>query len=515
MPKTPSHKLYNLIKSLSGPEKRYFKLYAKNTSGDRSSKYLQLFDAIDRQKVYDDEALIKSIYANEKIQSRKYSELKAYLYDLILKGLQGYDENSSVDFRLKGMLQSVRVLYRRSHYDDAIELLHKAKKIAVQYEAFDFGLEILHWEKQVAYAKADIPFLDQHLEEIEKDEAACMKKLQNIAAYQNLFYRIMINIRKYAMLRSDEKITKMELLMQHPLLQDIEQALSHKARIFYHRIYGLYYYSKIDYEQFHECNKKFLDLLESNPRLLKESVADHISALSNLIGSCGLLKKYSGVAKLLDKLLKIKPVTVDDSLRIYREYYFNKLSLCIAVGDFEQGLEVLKKQQKDLKKYDPKEFQTSRFYFQYFYIYFGIGDYDNALKYLNEWLNQPRSMKREDLQSLARILNLIIHYEMGNTFLLDHLFRSTYRFLKKRDRVFEFEKRVLRFIRDTNKINTKKELVDIMKVLREDFKILSQTPSENVMFEYFDFLSWLESKISNRSFAEVIAEQRRLEHKAH
>ncbi len=507
MSKTPSIKLFNLIKSLSGSEKRYFKLFARTNSGDKSSKYLQLFDAIDQQNEYDDEALIKNIYAGEKIQSRKYSELKAYLYELLLKALQGYDENSSIDFRLKRMLQSVQVLYRRSHYDDAIELLQKAKKTAATYEAFDYGLEILHWEKQVAYAKSDIPFLDQNLSEIEKDEATCLHKLQNIAAYQNLFYRIMISVRKYAMLRSEEKIAKLEELMEDPLLQDKEKALSHTARIFYHRIYGLYYYSIIDYEKFYTSNKRFLELLESNPRLLKESVADHISALSNLIASCGLLSKYAEINPLLDKLLKIKPITVDDAHRVYKEYYFNKLALCIASGDFKEGKSVSKKQRKELKKFNQKDDQTSRFFFQYFYIHFGIGDFDPALEYLNEWLNQPRSMEREDLQSLARILNLIIHYEMGNTFLLDYLFRSTYRFLKKRDRVFEFEKRVMRFIRDSNKVSNPKALKGLMEELREDFVILSQNPSEKVMFQYFDFLSWLESKISGRSFAEVVAEK--------
>lgn len=507
MPKTPSHKLFNLIKSLSGPEKRYFKLYARTNSGDKSSKYIQLFDAIDQQKTYDDEALIKSIYAGEAIQSRKYSELKAYLYELILKALQGFDENTSIDFRLKRMLQSVRVLYRRSHYDDAIELLLKAKKLAAQYEAFDYGLEILHWKKQVAYAKSDIPFLDENLGEIEQDETACLRKLENIAAYQNLFYRIMISIRKYALLRSDEKIAKLETFMQDPLLQNQDLALSHKARILYHRIYGLYYYSILDYEQFYLENKKFLELLESNPRLLKESVPDHISALSNLTLSCGLLKKHNEISQNLDKLLKIKPISLDDELKIHVQYFGTQLNLCISSGNFAEGATSLKRQEKASAKFNKEAFQASQFYYQYFYINFGIGDYDQALKYLNEWLNLPRSIKREDLQSLARILNLIIHYEMGNTFLLDYLFRSTYRFLKKRDRVFEFERRVMQFFRDSNKVSSRKELVGLMKELREDFITLSQTPSENVMFLYFDFLSWVESKISGRSFAEVIAEK--------
>ena len=50
-----------------------------------------------------------------------------------------------------------------------------------------------------------------------------------------------------------------------------------------------------------------------------------------------------------------------------------------------------------------------------------------------------------------------------------------------------------------------------MKNLRADFVALSQTPSESVMFQYFDFLAWLDSKISGKTFAEVMAEKYRRE----
>jgi len=86
-----------LIKSLSGSEKRYFKLYATGNRSDKSSKYLLLFDAIDLQETPDEEALKAIVYQGEEIKSRKYSELKSYLYDLILTALQGYDEKTSMN----------------------------------------------------------------------------------------------------------------------------------------------------------------------------------------------------------------------------------------------------------------------------------------------------------------------------------------------------------------------------------------------------------------------------------
>ena len=51
--------LFELIRSLTKSEKRYFKLLAsRHTIGDENN-YVRLFDAIDRQEEYDEESLFK------------------------------------------------------------------------------------------------------------------------------------------------------------------------------------------------------------------------------------------------------------------------------------------------------------------------------------------------------------------------------------------------------------------------------------------------------------------------
>ena len=65
------------------------------------------------------------------------------------------------------------------------------------------------------------------------------------------------------------------------------------------------------------------------------------------------------------------------------------------------------------------------------------------------------SVERKDLQSLARILNLIIHYELGNTVLLDSLLRSTYRYLNKENRLSEIEKKFINFFKEATQPKSK------------------------------------------------------------
>jgi len=168
--KTPSQKLFTLIKSLSSSERRYFKI-SVNPTGDKHNKYAQLFDLIRAQKVFDDGALQLEIYGHKQTETRKFSELKNYLYNQVLKSLQNFDEKTSVEYRVKNYLMNVKVLFKRSLFADCQEELEKAKKLAEKYELFDVGLKILSLEKEIAYARMDIRFLDENSEQIAEKEA--------------------------------------------------------------------------------------------------------------------------------------------------------------------------------------------------------------------------------------------------------------------------------------------------------------------------------------------------------
>ena len=504
MPKTPSNKLFNLVNSLSGSEKRYFKLFVNKNQTGKDNKYILLFDAIDAQEIYDDEALRKIVYADQPIQSRKFSELKNYLYELILKSLQGYDEKTSVEYKLKGMLLSIKALFKRSHFLECKEMAQKTKKLAIKYEAFEHILQVLTWEKKIAYTQIDVNFLDKELDRIQAEEKQCLEQLEDLSVYQNLFFKVLISGKKNALLRTEDKKEYLQKLLNNPLMQDPEKAKAHRAKILFHRIKSICQYSFSDYEGFYQSGKKILEVMESKPHLLQEDVSEYISALSNFTHSCNFLNKNDEVENCLDKFLKIKPITIDDELKIHRQYYQNKFNLCLRKGDIEEAMRELGDHLKEVEKFDKELFERGSFYFTYFYIYFSNEDHEKALENLNEWLNLPRSVEREDLQSLARILNLVIHYEMNNTILLESLLRSTQRFLNKRDRMFKFEKELLGVIQWSMKARSEKELREAFVQLKIELENLSKIPSENAMFEYFNFSAWIDSKVNNKTFAETI-----------
>lgn len=494
--------MFNLVKSLSGSEKRYFKIFV-SAQGGKDNKYLQLFDAIEAQEAFDDETLMASVYGKEPIQSRKYSELKAYLYDLILRSLQSYDEKSSAGHRLRNMMQGVQVLFRRSLFDDCKGRLAKAKKLAYRYEQFNTVLEVLEWEKKAAYAEMDIDFLDEELGRIAREEGLALDQLRVISGYRNIFFTMLVNIRKHTVVRREEQKRRLKEIMESPLLQDYKLANSHTARVIYHRIYSIYYFAASDQQGFYRKNQELIALMESEPHMLKEDVSEYISALSNLIRSCGEMGRLEEMEKNLEKLYQVAPRSLDDELKIHRQYYQAKLSLCMLKGAFDEGVRILNRHLKERRRFEQSLFESHTFYYIYFYITFGAGEYSRALDFLNQWLSLPNTVERQDLQSMSRILNLMVHYELGNFDLLESLIRSTYRFLKKRNELDDMERKTINLIRKLVEAPSKKMLKEDFNRFKEQFEGLSQQAGTPRLYTNA-VVAWFESKIGGQGFSEIL-----------
>jgi hypothetical protein len=505
MAKTPSDKLHRLVHSLSPAEKRYFRIYIRGKT-DRDSKYLQLFDLMAAQDSFDEERLKTKIYKNRNPGGKKYSELKSYLYNLILKSLQAFDEQHSAQFKLNELLQSVAALYKRGLYDDCRELLLKAAKTARQYEDFGALLEIIRWEKQLAYTRMDVDFLHKNLEQLQFQEDQALLLLRNTSEYQKAFFQVYTaNFKREAGSRNVGRTAPLhELIGQNEAFVDPDRATSHKARVLYYRTLNIYYYATGQYEQFYESGQKLMFLLESQPHFLKENLADYIATLSNLILSCGLLQHYAEVRVYLEKLHHLTPITEDDRRKIHRQYYSNLFALCSFTGEFEEARREMARCQEEAERFSAQGQERASFYFQYCTICFGCGDFNGALDYLNMWLGQPRSVEREDLQSLARILSLILHFEMGNLILLESLTRSATRFMQKKNRYQDLERRFIHFIHDLMKAPGQQEMRLGFQRIKEDLPLLS---GYKILLQTFDLEAWLDSKIKGQTFAATVQDR--------
>ena len=107
-----------------------------------------------------------------------------------------------------------------------------------------------------------------------------------------------------------------------------------------------------------------------------------------------------------------------------------------------------------------------------------------------------------------RTLTLLINFELGNFELLEFSVRSTHKLLYRNKKLFKAESLILDFIRKILKENPDQyQNKKIFQNLKKDFEKILDDPMERKILEDFDYVSWIESKITGKTFTETVREK--------
>ena len=251
--------------------------------------------------------------------------------------------------------------------------------------------------------------------------------------------------------------------------------------------------------------------MEENPMIMKELPKRYVKALNNLMFAYMDYRRWDECFEMINKLKGLikKPgfESMDVQLKLFTSSHNAELLACINMGDFEKAkTQVIPEILKQLAFYEGKinSEEEMLFYYNISSANFGAQDYKGALKYINLVLNTSEAGLREDVYTFARLVNLIIHYELGNYDLLDYTIKSTKRFVAKNQRNYKFE---TVFLKDFKKL-LKVRNTGSPKQLYIDFKAalekVLEDPYEQAANEYFNFIAWLDSKIQNKPYEQII-----------
>ncbi|MCB0761936.1 MAG: hypothetical protein KDC12_10475, partial [Flavobacteriales bacterium] len=445
----PSTELFDLIKSLSKSEKRFFKLSSSLQSGDKN--YLKIFDAIDRQVEYD-ESGIKDQFSDETFIKHFPSE-KNHLYKLILKSLRSYHADNSASSLLKQEIKNIEILYNKALFKECNKFLLRAKKMAIVHEKFYFLFELISWEKLLLEEAFEDGQFTKDLDTLIREEQEIIEKLRNLAAYHVLYSKINYVFRSGGFVRNEDDRRLVQEIANHPLIKGKNTALSKRAASICYYTQGFCSLANGDYEMALEKFSRTKQILDDNPKIRKDLSKRYVRALSNMISCTIDLGNYSQ-ARAMTKELKASGNLegfnrTDIQVNIFKDTYISEMKICHQTGDFDKGLDMVESVIKQLEEWQGllhKE-QELVFYYHIAYIYFGAGLYNKALYWINKVLNDNENTLRQDLYSYARLFNLVIHFELGNFDLLEYITKSTQRYLHKRQRDYEFEKMVIDMVR--------------------------------------------------------------------
>jgi hypothetical protein len=508
MPNRATDILFQLIKSLEKAEKRHFKLYIKRSSGKEELKIVRLFDALDKQKEYDEKGLLKKMGTVTKPQ---LANLKSHLYKQVMASLRLLKSADSLDLQLNEQFDYAHILYKKGLFLQSLRIIERAKEIARANQKFNFLPQLIALEKRIENLHITRSMQDR-AESLSAEANEVSRHIGMVARLSNLALKLYSWYVEHGHARNKEDEKDVRQFMKDNLTADVWEQTGFYERLYLYQSYTWYAFIRQDFLQYYRYTQKWVDLFAEQPLMVRVETGHYIKGLHNLLNAHFDLRNYrqfEKTLKQLEKLAQTDRVRQHDSFRIQAFIYIStaKINQHFMHGTFKQGLALIPGIEEKLEGYhlfiDSHRILVLNYKFAM--LCFGSGDYKRSIDYLQRIINDKTNL-RYDLQCYARLLHLLAHYELGNDMLMESLSKSVYRFMAKMKNLTAVEEAMFRFLRQSIPLSPRQLKPELEKFLHT-IKHLEKDRFETRAFAYLDIISWVEGKVYNKLMGTIINEK--------
>lgn len=491
--------LYRLIHQLNKNEKGYFKKYTLKHGAKSSKQYILLFDAYDKIKFknrYDETKILKKLPIE--IQ-HFFASKKNYLYNLILEALRVYYASNNHLIILLNTISDVHILINKGLYHQAIKIIKKGNATAEKYELFDYQLILLNIESEVKTLL--IESFERNEELLDRKKEKVIKNIELINKYKNingLIFKILYT--KNDGLANPTAANAIKKILHQLDVPDKTYPLY--INCLYQNMLASYYLASGKRNKTLLHREKALLYFYKNNYLIKSYPLLYIWILNSYIIEAHEINHHE---KVESGLVRFRELYYDKNIisnryirvEIFRRLANTELDIIIKSKKIDKSkIEITEKYITDFSlyaKYIPID-SIVVFYYNFAYIYFLMGDSNRAMQWNNKILHKKYpSNIREDVQRASKSLNLMLHYDMGNSIYLENLIAQMMK--NTLDAQSPLFKEILSFFRALNKLTSKKSKQTLYKSFlfslnNKKYDIIDQTHMEGTGIK-----KWIESKI--------------------
>ncbi|MFN7118628.1 MAG: hypothetical protein ACK4TA_17655, partial [Saprospiraceae bacterium] len=206
------------------------------------------------------------------------------------------------------------------------------------------------------------------------------------------------------------------------------------------------------------------------------------------LNKCFELNRLEEFPPLLQKMRSMNAKTFKIRALIFQNANYLEILYHLARQQYKEVIALVPKIEKGLKTYASNITKSRQLtlYYNIAIAYFLEKKYAEALEWINRILNEPKLEERQDIQSLARIFRLVIHFELNHYDFVDSLILSANRYLIKKDKRHSAEFLIIRHLKEALYANKKQQ--------REVFMRLAADLQEEKGLE--EIKIWVGSKIN-------------------
>lgn len=510
MANEPHDHVHRLIRSMTRPEKRYFKLYAGRHVLNGQSHYSDLFDAIAAMEVYDERSLYVRFAGAPFL--RRFTVIKHRLYDTILASLEAYHADSSVDERLRRSLHQVEILYQRGLNKDAERMLRNVRQTAQAHGKLGARLDVIEWERRLMertnYGGVD----ESQLQDVAREAQALREEWEQLDKLWELKARSFILLYRRGKARNERSAHDMALLAAHPLLQEDEIARSPKARFMRDHIRGALAFAMNDLPLCERCLSDNDLLLDKEASFFKDEPNLRLSVMSNLAYVRMRAGRYADALEGLKRVKRLplqmtEAPNADLEVKIFSMTTDLELAILCRMGEFNKAIEKLPTIEAALDRYGAalSGIRKASIRFQAAWASLGAGCHDDAGRWCGALLNERGAEEHEEIFAMGRILRMLIMLESDKADLLRYEVRNVERFLKAHDRYHRFERAVIQYVksRTAEPATTAARSATLLRAL----EALESDPLEGAVFDVFDLRCYARSRAIGQSMEQIARSQ--------
>lgn len=503
--------VHRLIRSMSKAEKRYFTLSNKRHSKEEPSDRQLLFEAIGAMESYDEAALLKRFKGHA--FTKRFATTKRRFYESLLRSLDAFHAEHSLDARLNRGLHQVRILYDRALYLDAAKLLHGLRRTARENDRQAILFAIMEWEQKLAerdnYAHCD----EAQLDELAKEHSAMLAEQQELKELWELKSRLFQTLYRKGKARDARMRDGISALLASIPMQRPEDARCARSRFLYHHIHSAAAFALGDLETCHDHLAANQLVLEKDRGRFAQEPTRILSVLSNLAFMCAALDRPEEAMQHLNAFRSAPsewnmPETEDLELKLFITSYSLELGIHLRSGQCDAALALVPAVQRGLEKHGEGlgPIRRAGFYYQLAYAQLLAGHMLEALQWTKRLLDELSASESSELATAGRLLYLILLFETAKLDLLVYAIRNTERFLKERGHMHQNELIFLCLMRALARARGKAELERAFSAFKQSMGSVQSDPESRAVQDTFDVSAWVEAKSSARSLASVVQE---------
>lgn len=506
-----SESLIQLVNNLTKQEKKEFSLYITNKS---EKDYIFLFRLIDDKKISDPEELKKSFLTVKPTSS--FNTVVVYLFDLLISILTRIRTEQDSYYLLFNELLHARVLYEKSMYKECFHVLKKVKEKAIYYENY-FALLVAQRLELNYLLTLDFENMDE--QKLLNKQYKINNTLKNIrqlneqSSYIELLKYRMINKGVSRSLKEthdlDDLVTSEISIVASTGIENFEIKKNHQLfQANYFITVGDY---RAAFNSFVELNKLF----EENIHLWNDPPVYYLMTVEGMLESLRIMHNYEGMDYFIEKLARLSSPSSSFQLNVTYVIFIYRLFSFIDVGNFKMAGTWVDEYQASLldKILLLKEQQQAEISLYIALTHLGNGEYRKARKRLSTTIGRSHLYSLSLFRTI-RIVNVMIHYELGDVDYIQSEVRSIKREMSKNKRHnLKVESFLLKFLNYSFTDKNRKKQVEIWKSVEEEIHALHEDKYEIQILRRFDFTAWVKAKIFNLSLGDVLSEKCNLAYK--